>query len=476
MAARTLFPPHIALNHSDGTWSLANDDARNQTKPVAGDSETYSADSGGLTLDEDTGALVDVNMTGYTGTLKSHNVAADPHLTVSGTLTLDGTIADDPAPSHITFDPNGHLVLTAGMSLTLVSNYIFGGTGNITPNGIAMGHIEINTAGTHTTVGALDTTGLTVTTGTFVLGDDVAVGSANFLFTNGTFNMASNDITITGGDLTWAGGTLSNSGTFFHGGTGDADWKTSGSKMGNYVLLSGAVITRTDEVRTLKATIPADATLAASGATSYLYLYNPTANDFLEILGTATTGDVLIYLNANRSNSKQILCPTVELKVFGSNDILTQSARVTCSTLQVRGLANNYGGITFSGAGGSLGDIELGLAGTATMDGRVDFGTGSFDIDSLADVGGANGHVVAVGSAYIQINGGGTWNATGVATATATVGACHIEGLGTATVSNFNPDAMVHCHNCTDGGGNGANVDFDAHTPPGTMTMMGIGI
>ena len=52
----------------------------------------------------------------------------------------------------------------------------------------------------------------------------------------------------------------------------------------------------------------------------------------------------------------------------------------------------------------------------------------------------------------------------------------HITGIGAPTVQNFEPDHVVHCHGCTEGAGNNANVTFDEYAAPGSLALCGVGI
>ena len=121
------------------------------------------------------------------------------------------------------------------------------------------------------------------------------------------------------------------------------------------------------------------------------------------------------------------------------------------------------------------------VGGTFISGGTVN-GTGTLATDTLTVTGGAltaawratgvvsfaGGTTLALADKYVMV---GTIDGAG-ATATATV--ARLQG---GTVQNVTmTSGKLHCFGSVNGGGNDANVDFDQHAPPGSMSMMGVGI
>ena len=68
MAARTLYPTQDAgpTNWSAAAWSEADDNAKDQTKPVAGDTVIFTSNSGSIQMDEDSEVLLAFTQSGGT--------------------------------------------------------------------------------------------------------------------------------------------------------------------------------------------------------------------------------------------------------------------------------------------------------------------------------------------------------------------------------------------------------------------------
>ena len=457
-----LYPSQDAtMDWSSGDWSVADDNAKNHVAPIDNDTVRITANSSAaITLDADQIdiELAGLDMTGYTGTLTDDGTPRN--LDVDGNVVLAGNVIQT---TNFLIECSGSMTLTDGMTATGLQ-LTLDGTGTFTSNNVTVGDLVINTPGTVTLPG----------------GPTGPVNCGAFTFSGGEFDQASQPVTATGDLIGEDPINLTNPGAFTQSGTGvDLKWRDASEKMASYTAVTGSTITRTGYVFADKVTVPEGVTMGADGAANFLYPYEPSANNFCDVQGTINTGKVKIRLAANRSNNTPILCPNVlfYLTANGGARTLTQSAEVQCSSLQLAGNGAVLAKIIFSGAGGRIGAVVLGDAAGATRDGGVEFGTGVFVIDSLGDQGqGANGHVVSVDSAYIQIAGGGTFDAAGAATMSANAGECHIEGLGTAHIDNFNPDAATHCHNCIDDGGNGGNLDFNKHAAPGSLGLLGVGI
>ncbi|MFH1603114.1 MAG: hypothetical protein ABIH03_04335, partial [Pseudomonadota bacterium] len=111
-----------------------------------------------------------------------------------------------------------------------------------------------------------------------------------------------------------------------------------------------------------------------------------------------------------------------------------------------------------------------GTLAAATASGALDFGSGIHSIASLARGHATNGfNAIALNSCYLECSG--VLDAAGM-TISANAGACHIEGLGTGTVQNVDTATAIHCHDMTEGAGNGAGLTFDTHVSPAGINAL----
>lgn len=191
------YPTHDAgpTNWSVSMWDDDDTNSKDEAKP--GSHNTFlTVNSGNITLDETTGFLTSLDMTGYGNTF-----AMGTEILYSvGNTTLDGTITAD---AGATINNAGDLVVTTGMTFDVdatIQMTATGGSKTITSNGITIGPLTINDMGG---------------SGVFTLAD--ALTCAAFVLTDGSFstgNFAFTPVSIsgTGGELTFGTSTVTASG------------------------------------------------------------------------------------------------------------------------------------------------------------------------------------------------------------------------------------------------------------------------
>ncbi|MBC8218628.1 MAG: hypothetical protein H8E73_09200, partial [Planctomycetes bacterium] len=150
--ARTLYPAQVAQNYSEAKWSVADDNAQNETKPVAGDTIICTASSGKVTCDEAWAALA-LSATGacewdfgaqtasVTNVIRLDNIAA-----TSAAATINATSVD-------LGDVGGAGTLTMSDDLTINGGFLLDG-GIYVDNGNS-----ISCSGYSFTSGTLTSTG-----------------------------------------------------------------------------------------------------------------------------------------------------------------------------------------------------------------------------------------------------------------------------------------------------------------------------
>ena len=351
---RTLYPTQDAgpTNWSAASWSLADDNAKNQAKPDATDTVIVTVNSGAITLDED-GHGLQLTMTGYTGTLAmgANDLDIVEDVALDGAITGTGTIYS-----------GGPLVLTSGMSfdtdITIVMDAP-AGSSVIYTNGVPLGPLVINggaatefdlsddlSCGTVTLtegvfqpgLNLLSCTGLDIDGGTFTAGEDVTV-NGNFSIDGGTLELAGNKL-IVDGSCIFTGGTFANDGGIVRFvGTGNlAIW----SPYIPYVeFAAGSTMTVTGTSRIFSGIdVEAGATLVINASFYVCYNYQP--NDSLHCEGDVSgVGPVVIY-TTEVSNSPVLDFGSVNVEMFThGGKTLTQSGAFTCGDLYVHELTTN---------------------------------------------------------------------------------------------------------------------------------------
>lgn len=197
MAARTLYPTQDAgpTNWSVAAWSVADDNAKDEAKPINGDTVIFTTNSGETTLDENSADLVAFTLGGGTLDMGTNNLTI-----TTGDCTLDDTLT---ASAGAVITCGGSIVLAAGMTLPVEIAWVMNaatGTESIYTDGVTIGPLTINDGG-----GDAE----------FQLSD--ALTCAAFVLTDGAFKTNNYDwtpdsINGTGGELDFSTSTVVASG------------------------------------------------------------------------------------------------------------------------------------------------------------------------------------------------------------------------------------------------------------------------
>jgi len=183
MAARHLYPVQspASMNWSASTWALTDGGTADEVKPAAGDTVNFTANSGDVTLDEGSAALIEFDMTDYAGTL----ALGDKTLTVDGPCDLYGTITGTG-----TIDAGEWVFVQYATVANTVTLLLTNSTGSVSIFWAGTGgNVNINCTGTYTLQTPCNSYALTMTAGTLAGGAQTwTVGAGGFTFTNGTIS------------------------------------------------------------------------------------------------------------------------------------------------------------------------------------------------------------------------------------------------------------------------------------------------
>ena len=146
---------------------------------------------------------------------------------------------------------------------------------------------------------------------------------------------------------------------------------------------------------------------------------------------------------------------------------------VACGALGI--WHTNVGGVvTLATAYLNCGAVVLGKAAVEDRSGGLTL-TGRAFIDGLSAGNAGNlQNALTLNSCYIETTG--TIDGADITVTADADDTVHIVGIGAPDIQNLEPDHVVHCHDCNNNGGNNGNVTFDAHTPPGSLVLCGVGI
>ena len=362
----------------------------------------------------------------------------------NGLLDIEGGIEGTGVSHSNAAQDNGANTLIC----TLTANLNLGGTD---ATGLA---IEINTVGTVTPTAA-------VVCGTFALVAGTYAASAIDHTVYG--NLCLTDATLGAQTGTWrmaANGTLDNDAA--------AQIKLS--------IDAGVTVTGAGSSVYVKSIAGAGNFTTAAG---HLYVNQLAAagNNKWAITGTVTVtgGAAVQYIlgGAAETNATPIVVAG-PLVVGGQNGFKLTAPHVSSTTLQVTG-DTNARKVMLATPKLQTGAVTLGLAATTGDGGLVLTGTAA--IESLGYVG-TGENTVTLTNAYLQCSGAivGETADSYLIVNTGVAHTSHIEGLGTGSIDWVDPDLAVHCHNMSDGGNNGARLDFNAYAPPGSRALCGCGV
>lgn len=425
MPARTLYPSQSPTqNWSASSWSLADDNARDQAKPISGDSGVFTAlSTPNIALDEDSATLAALTLTGYAGTLA---FAASADIITSAAVAL---------------------TFPSGMSVTASAGASIQSLGNFTTNIVLPSNLTVNEGGTATVVAnvsgnaaqyIINASGLTVTA-------SGAQQWGSFLLTVGTYAIGSVAHTIVG-NITRDAGTASNNGAWTQTGTGNLYWGTIGA--GTYptsLTANGTGTIPTGANFNTKA-LAGSGSIAAAG-TGYLFIYLPTDN-FWTFTGTATTP---VQVNTTTSGLSTGGAITLEGKNFSIERASGANPLLLDGNLNLKGAASTAGNFLCPGT-------EL------TAYGVIKFDASSYSItaNNITMGNATNAVTVDLGSGYHTISG---TISRGAGTPALNLGQSQIAlMLGTLNGSNttITADAAITNRMASVVGGTVSNVVYEA--------------
>ena len=189
MAARTLYPSQEAtMNWSASEWSLADDNAKDQAKPAAGQGDTviFTANStAAMAVDEATAVLSSLTTTGYTGTITANN-----DITVTGgansVVLGSGTSLVGTSKSLIITDPTANDFLDCSTATVTVRIRITLDAASRSNAGTISGYrfrVQSNSSKTLTQSGAINITDFSEFFGTAnSQGAGLVLGAADHVF------------------------------------------------------------------------------------------------------------------------------------------------------------------------------------------------------------------------------------------------------------------------------------------------------
>jgi len=435
----------------DGNWS--------GSKPAADDTVIFGA---GSAVDCDLDAtmqLAAITMTGYTGTL---NMSGEI-LTITGATVLDGTI-DDGGDSTGEFICQGAITLTAGMTFAKTAGGVIidcdndGAPANITTAAVSNFVLQMNAADTRTQI------------------DEVTC--LGFAMTSGTWDANNQGMTLNGTTgLSVTGGTAINNMVMTLDADMDIDSNSYPAYAGEMVIADGRTVTPT--ARVCVGNLSGAGNIAAGAG--YIYMRSYANNGYTLTGANAVALDVENFSSSRTIGAVTLTNADLDLRSFSANRAITATGPISLGTgdLIIASRSASYTHtFDLDAYGLSCGDVVIGYASESTGSGVLALGSGthsiSGDIDDANAVNSQN--ALALQACYLEI--GATLDGDNIDMTDVTAdNVVHIQGAGDGTVTNVNTGGkIVHCHNCTDGGSNDAAMTFDEHTPPGSKSLMGIGI
>jgi len=431
-------------------WSLSNGGAPGAAKPAGGEKVYFTSNSGDMVLDEDSNALASLNMTGYADTLTD-----DGHawvIDVDGLAVLNGTIN--------LATPGSGINVAGDIQVRPVTSFLAG----LLTGDSAAGAQTIRTYDNQIPA--------------FTLNNGAATGFNEI----GNVTVAGNIQILTSKFTSGKKWTQTGSGTLANGAAGGAAFANL------QVAAAGFTCTFTGHVYTKKFSHGAG-TVDGGGIVGGLWLrIRPVANDFFETLATPAGFALLSVMIepqtgvGNLTNNKPVNLLTTGLLItaFDNNQTVTQSRALTCASLLVRAAAPGKTGIFIMGGGAPLTtpQVFFGYAAAATFLGKISLGAGIHRLGPVAKALATAdpGHALDFDSCYIEATG-----LIDLTDITPTNVAAHIECGAAGSVDNMPAAGLtekVHAYGVSpDGGSNSAaNIDFNAHAPPGSLVLAGAGI
>jgi len=424
--------------------------------PVATDNIVFNASSGDIALNENSAALGGLNMTDYLGTFTLNNTTV---LDLNDVVVFGSTLAT-PGTATIQIAANAGVTLLDMPNIPAEILLYFDGNSSLLCNVVYCGSIQVINGVTLTPSDALYCWALTLDAGATIAGGNNPVRVAGNISIDATAVMSN-----TGAWIQVGSGTLAN-----------LTYTNAFASIGNNV---GVTTTLTANCYCRKQTFAGTLT---GGAFNLVFL-GASAGWW------ASAATAAINSNIQLNTPAPVATPGANTSiVLGNKNFLFTTPGAGDRTLTIDGdldLGPTAGILYFSPSAGITATLNMSghkVRATQVALGGATTGGGVLTSFSqlLVGAGGlARGHAdnatnaLALGSAYVETKG----NITGTTIAvTATAGACHIQGVGAPTITDFDPDTVVYAHDCVDGGGSNANLEFDTHAPPGSLALMGVGI
>ena len=466
---------HYANSNVTGTSTIAGTESIGLSKTYTG---AVTVNAGGVFK-----ALADALTTvcnggiALAGTGKIDASGATTAWTVD-TTTISGTGVIDWGSGKL--DVLGNITGASATSITHV-NAVHNASGN---------DLTVDTAASVLTLG--DTTGGGVSTGIHIdINVDTTITGSLRCYTFDSTGIvltytATPTVTVGAGGYTKGSTPVGTFNLTFAATTAVATFST-----GTALLTVNAGVTASLSASCLCTALAGSGTIAQEG---WALSLNPGAAGWLTAWTgtiTVTTGYFKVYATTNADpvgNLTVTGTSTGYVQIYSSGDT-TQAwtGNITAPELQVYNLTNGKKTILSMTAGSAL---KLVKAGTAT--GKLKLGNGT----ALSTAGGGlvnNGCVClagvekmqpentqctwSMGSSYVQCSGTlQCGSAAPIDLSTTAHDVVHIEGMGTGHIDYADPATRIHCHNMTDDGHNGANVDFDKYAVPGSLALCGVGV
>ena len=308
----------------------------------------------------------------------------------------------------------------------------------------------------------------TISAANFDIGTNGQLTSSDDWELTGDFELDGGTIVGTDDVMTLDGVLLYSSGTATdlsvdHAGTNDVSWNTAAQCLLLHTVKAGATITQTGTVRSKALVV--EATGVLTGAQTYTI--STAGNDFLTVNGEVTNSEILSVATADYSNAGRISTTGKLTANLTATRSITQTGATTVGGIfEVHATGAGVGTWVW-GVGATLAAVRVGHATTGNRSGRVEWGSYSHTIASLAE-----GHVDNASEndfATANFNLSGVVDGTGL---TITSAGANIIG---GTIQNASSTGVIHCWGVADGGGNNQYVAHES-SGGGAMANLGTGM
>ena len=452
MPARTLYPAQspTAMNWSEAKWSIADDDAQDQTKPIVGDTVKFTNNSGDVTLDENSALGLaefdESDGTGYAGTFALGANTLD----VNGDTTLDGNFT---ASAGAVIEVSGALLFSAGCGdmpsdLTIKTNSASGKSVFKQPGGGDGGMLSVEGAGV-----------LTAMAQDGVWGKFTIITTGSYAFNSKDFEVRGDMTYVTGGTVSGAGAVTLNPGG---DNISDVAWAVLDARL-TIIIPTGKTMNCTNDVGCIKLTGVSGSVVTTNAFE--VFIHNAAANwwDFTD--GTFT-GNLRIYQHMVSPGADMAIDGDLTYNNNDANETVTIDGHLTITgdifpvskyAAKTATIAMGTGKNLKMAAGKS---IKMGDPTVATKYGGFDFGDGNHLIGSLENAGDiGSGNAVDFGTANITILGTIT-GTNGVSEIPFANTGAAIHGGTLATMTTALANDLNATNDVTDGTGNHASVIF----------------